>query len=63
MTSIYLAFTTYKTVLCDKNISGGKSDMVSDLMELKGERKIIHCTMFNSDTIIINAALDKSKML
>ena len=53
----------YKTVLCDKNISGGKSDMVSDLMELKGERKIIHCTMFNSDTIIINAALDKSKML
>ena len=31
ITNIYLAFTVYKTVLDEKSISGGKSD----LMELK----------------------------
>lgn len=33
--NIYLAFTMYKTGLDDKIISGDKSDMVSDLMDLK----------------------------
>lgn len=34
VTNIYLAFTVYKIILDDRNISGGKSKMVSDLMEL-----------------------------
>ena len=32
---MYLTFTMYKTGLDDKIISGDKSDMVSDLMDLK----------------------------
>lgn len=33
--NMYLTFTMYKTGLDDKIISGDKSDMVSDLMDLK----------------------------
>ena len=33
--NMYLTFTMYKKGLDDKIISGDKSDMVSDLMDLK----------------------------
>lgn len=35
ITNIYLAFAMYKIMLDNRNIPGSKSNMVSDLMELK----------------------------
>lgn len=55
-----------KTMPDDRNVLGSKSDMVSDLMELKlySEREKVSITQFFSlGRIVTNATIDKYKVL